>query len=181
MVELMSNLALQSGTTVGGEAPLVASNHGNNADAHHSHTSDGLDITPTSVTIQGSSTTLTDGNLDLGANSDDALSAAMVQTLTGGGDADSLHTHAASSGGGACYTVWGITSCGAGHTQIYAGNVWMSGEMRSPGYPYINSAAAPLCIEDSQISTNTTYQSYSSIYAKGNQYTTSLECALCCQ
>ncbi|MCP4872454.1 MAG: DUF1566 domain-containing protein [Proteobacteria bacterium] len=68
--------------------------HAGDPDAHHSETSDGLAVTPASVTIQGTSTALTDGELDLGPDADDALTGAMVTTLTGGGLADSLHTHA---------------------------------------------------------------------------------------
>jgi hypothetical protein len=55
----------------------------------------GQAITPSSVTLSGTSTALTNGTLDLGPNTDDALTAAMVTTLTGGGAADSLHSHAA--------------------------------------------------------------------------------------
>ena len=97
MIESMSSLELQGSTMIGGEIPLLASNHGNDADAHHSHTSDGLDITPASVTIQNSTTSLTEGSLNLGSGADDVLTTAMVQTLTGGGDADSLHTHTATN------------------------------------------------------------------------------------
>jgi hypothetical protein len=44
-------------------------------------------------------TALNDGSLDLGAAVDDELTASMVQTLTGGGLADSLHNHTADGGG----------------------------------------------------------------------------------
>ena len=177
----MSGLALASNTTIGGEAPLVASNHGDDPDAHHSHSSDGLDITPASVTIQNTSTVLSDGNLDLGASSDDALTAAMVQTLTGGGDADSLHTHAASGGGGACYTVYGTTNCGTGHTQIYEGNVWISG-VANGSLNKIFNPSDPLCVDSSVVPTTNTYQGHGySMFVKGSKYVTSLSCALCCQ
>lgn len=59
----------------------------------------GLAIEPSSVTIQGTSTALTAGSLDLGSDADDVLTAAMVKTLTGGGNADALHTHAGQGGG----------------------------------------------------------------------------------
>ena len=186
MIELMSSLALQGSTTIGGEAPLLASNHGNDADAHHSSTSDGLDITPTSVTIQGTSTSLTDGSIDLGANADDALSAAMVQTLTGGGDADSLHTHAATGGGGACYTVWGTTSCGAGHTQIYSGLARAS-IVTSVSYnkPYSSSGANDsICVEASAVSSalQTSNSSDERVFwANSTTKVLNVTCALCCQ
>ena len=100
MVEAVSGLALQSGATVDGSGVLTAASHGDDEHSHHSATSDGLHITPASVALSGSDTQLVDGEIDLGSEGDDALTASMVQTLTGGGDADTLHTHAASSGGG---------------------------------------------------------------------------------
>ena len=100
MVEAVSGLALNAGATVDGSPVLSAANHGTDPDAHHSSTSDGLHITPASVALSGSGTQLVDGQIDLGSEGDDALTASMVQTLTGGGDADTLHSHAASSSGG---------------------------------------------------------------------------------
>ena len=111
MVEAVSGLALAAGATVDGGAILTDADHGADPDAHHSSTSDGIDITPASVTIQGTSTSLTDGSIDLGSSADDALSASMVQTLTGGGSADALHTYASTSVGGGCYTVLGTATC----------------------------------------------------------------------
>jgi hypothetical protein len=74
--------------------------HAGTPDAHHSDTSDGLAITPASVTLQGTATALTPGELDLGSAVDDVLTGAMVTTLTGGGQADSLHSHAAQAAAG---------------------------------------------------------------------------------
>lgn len=44
--------------------------------------------------------TLTAGKLDLGPTVGDELGSAQVKTLTGGGNADALHTHAGGTGGG---------------------------------------------------------------------------------
>ena len=72
--------------------------HVANPNAHHNALSDGLDITPASVVVGDGFTSLTDGVLDLGADADDELSAAIVTTLTGGGSADALHSHAGAGG-----------------------------------------------------------------------------------
>lgn len=69
----------------------------------------------------GESTLLVDGELDLGPEVNDNLTAASVKTLTGGGDADALHTHAGLGGGGVCYTAWGTQSCGEGFTAVVVG------------------------------------------------------------
>jgi hypothetical protein len=61
----------------------------------------GQPITPSSVGLSGTSTSLTSGSLDLGPSTDDELTAAMVTTLTGGGTADALHSHAAQAATGA--------------------------------------------------------------------------------
>ena len=79
MVEAMTTLALQSGTTVGGSAVLTESGHAADANAHHSSTSDGLHITPASVTLSDSDTQLVDGKIDLGSEGDDALMAWMLK------------------------------------------------------------------------------------------------------
>lgn len=96
--------------------------HAANPDAHHSSTSDGLDITPNSVSVGG--TFIEDGEVDFGAEADDELTAEMVQTLTGGGDADALHLHPAGHGaaGGGCYIAVGLATCGEGYTAMYSGS-----------------------------------------------------------
>jgi hypothetical protein len=81
----------------------------------------GHDLTPDSLTIAGTDTQLKDGSLDLGPGLNDELDAAMVNTLTGGGDADALHTHAGLGGGGVCYTVWGENTCAEGFVTAYKG------------------------------------------------------------
>ena len=111
IVEAVAGLALQAGASVDGSAVLTQSSHGDDAHTHHSATSDGLHITPASVALSGSDTQLVDGEIDLGSAADDALTSTMVQTLTGGGDADTLHTHAASSSGGSGRSGYlGVTS-----------------------------------------------------------------------
>lgn len=59
------------------------------------------DIQPRSVALAGTPTRLENGSLRLGAEANQVLTAASLATLTGGGNADALHTHAgqvASSG-----------------------------------------------------------------------------------
>jgi hypothetical protein len=74
----------------------------NNNYSTGSHTVvNGQPITPSSVGISGTSTSLAGGSLDLGPSTDDELTAAMVTTLTGGGTADALHSHAAQAATGA--------------------------------------------------------------------------------
>ena len=103
------------------EASGAIADHAANPDAHHSSTSDGIHITPGSVTI--GDTAINDGEVDFGAAADDELTAEMVQTLTGGGDADALHMHPAGhgGGGGGCYVAVGLASCGEGYSAMYTG------------------------------------------------------------
>jgi len=121
--------------------------------------------------------------LDLGANSDDALSAAMVQTLTGGGDADSLHTHAASGGGGACYTVWGTTSCGAGHTQIYSGQSLVPRSLQgsTSNFRQEGGIGSTICVDISTMSFQSISYTNDTVWTYGKKYQSSIPCALCCQ
>ncbi|MEC8423720.1 MAG: hypothetical protein VX000_08075, partial [Myxococcota bacterium] len=198
MVEAVSGLALAAGSTVGGSAILTAADHGADPDAHHSSTSDGIDITPASVTIQGTSTQLTDGSIDLGSSADDALSASMVQTLTGGGSADALHSHAAvSGGGGGCYVAWGTSTCGTGYTLMYAGYSYTAVENSystagSGSYRLVDGAVGQTkCVDAAATLSGSGPTSGGSasgrvapIWAAGsslsNGYIHTLECAMCC-
>jgi hypothetical protein len=90
------------------------------------------------VTIQSTMTALNDGSLDLGAAVDDELTASMVQTLTGGGLADSLHNHtadgggaASGGGGGGCVTLYGQDSCPDGFSEVLAGETVILGSIHS--------------------------------------------------
>ena len=128
------------------EASGSIADHAANADAHHSSTSDGIEITPSAVSIGTSR--LNEGSLDLGPDADDELTAEMVRTLTGGGEADTLHTHAGhGSGGGGCYNSWGTETCADGYTQAYAGvftesiTIWSSGV-----------TTVPMCVADVGVS-----------------------------
>ena len=152
--------------------------HMGDPDIHHSSTSDGLAITPASLTIQGSSTVLTDGEIDLGPNTDDALTGAMVETLTGGGDAEALHTHAG-SGGGVCYTAWRTTSCGTGFTAAYTG----FGAATSP-VTYGTGGGSLYCFSGS--ASFASHNSYAMNFTVGSgRYwsvgTGGLNCAVCCK
>ena len=53
---------------------------------------------------------LTTGVLDLGPGLGDEFTSAHVKTLTGGGNADALHTHAGGGGGGQVIKFKGVTS-----------------------------------------------------------------------
>lgn len=102
------------------ESAGALSAHAGDPDAHHSSTSEGIDITPASVRV--GETVVNDGRVDLGVDADDELTTVIVQTLTGGGDADALHSHASSGGsGGACLVAWGRSDCPADFTLFYAG------------------------------------------------------------
>ena len=120
--------------------------HAANPDAHHSSTSDGIHITPGSVTV--GDTVVEDGEVDFGAAADDELTAEMVQTLTGGGDADALHMHPAGhgAGGGGCYIAWGTQTCGGDYSLMYAGTMLSSVSLWSSGV-----ASNPLCVDDTAI------------------------------
>lgn len=102
--------------------------HAADSDAHHSSTSDGIAITPASVTL--GDTRIEPGEVDLGPAADDTLTSSIVQTLTGGGEADALHTHAGTghTGGGiACYQVMGTTTCADGFTLVSQGSMMYVG------------------------------------------------------
>lgn len=102
--------------------------HAADPNAHHSATSDGLALTPASVTL--GDTRIEPGEVDLGPAADDTLTSSIVQTLTGGGEADALHTHASSghAGGGiACYQVMGSTTCADGFTLVAEGSMMYVG------------------------------------------------------
>ena len=111
--------AIESLAAMAASATAAITTHVADADAHHPADSAGIDLVPASVTI--GDTRLEDGALDLGPLADDELTAAMIRTLTGGGDADALHTHAGAGGGGVCYTAWGTSACGAGFSAMYTG------------------------------------------------------------
>ena len=195
LVEAASELALLSTTTLGGSDILTADGHATNVNAHHSATSEGLDIQPATVTIQGTDTQLSDGSLDLGSETDDALTAMMVQTLTAGGDADSLHTHAAAgAGGGSCYTTWGTTTCGSEHTRIYSGLGIMAayyqqhhaGSSSAPRVYTHSSASDIICVDSSALTAGGTLGGFSGagLVEAGTLQKHGLEsgltCALCC-
>ena len=160
--------------------------HANNPDAHHSAISQGLAIAPASVTIEGTSTALTEGKLDLGAGANDEVTAAMLETLTGGGNADALHTHASSGGtggsgggGGSCYTALGTDVCGAGYAAMYSGVLLTSAEGSWGG-------TGNMCVKMDAVVDHGTTTYYDSFFALGNarRYKSAasegVPCAMCC-
>lgn len=121
--------------------------HAANPDAHHAANSAGIAIEPASVDV--GNTRVLDGEVDLGPDVDDTLTAAIVQTLTGGGEADSLHTHAGSHGGGGCYTVWGETDCGEGYASMYTG---IAANMLHWDGGTSGASSGTLCVDDAVVS-----------------------------
>jgi hypothetical protein len=164
-----------------GTGAWLCNNHTSDPDAHHSSTSDGLNITPASVTIQSTMTALNDGSLDLGAAVDDELTASMVQTLTGGGVADSLHNHTAdggSSSGGSCYTAMGTDSCGVNYTAMYTGMVVATTEGTW-------GSAGHFCVQSDAVSYIGVTSYYDNVYSVGtgdkyNAADSYIACAMCC-
>lgn len=67
-------------------------------------------ITATKLSTGPAGASLTTGQLDLGPTAGDELTSAEVKTLTGGGNADALHTHAGLGGGGQIIKFKGVTS-----------------------------------------------------------------------
>ena len=136
----------------------------------------GQPITPSSVGISGTSTSLTGGSLDLGPGTSDELTAAMVTTLTGGGSADALHSHAAqAAGGGVCYTAWNTTACGAGFTAAYTGYGIVNGKTTNGAGLYCFAGTRPSGGSSSNYSWSVTVQN--------NRYltlTNGVDCAVCC-
>lgn len=150
--------------------------HAGDPDAHHPADSAGIDIRPASV--------------DLGPDVDDELTAEIVTTLTGGGDADALHVHASSghASGGLCYTAWGESSCAEEFTLIYAGLAaqhTLVDRGRSLG-----ATGAPICVSMAAVDSTSRLndwdfaelsilgQSASAINVPGDGF---LGCALCCR
>ena len=96
--------------------------HAADPDAHHSSTSDGTAITPVSVEV--GDTRIESGTLYLGPEVADALTGEVVETLTGGGEADALHTHAGTQGSvGGCYQVWATAECADGFVRLSHGTM----------------------------------------------------------
>jgi hypothetical protein len=164
--------------------------HAVNPDAHHSSTSDGIDITPSSVRI--GDTVVTDGSVDLGVDAADELTAAIVQTLTDGGDADVLHGHAsAGSDGGACLTAWGRSDCPTDFSLFYAGVAVQSyGAHRDFGSSDTLTMALgeTLCADSEGLAAGSAFTP--TLYTAGlvelggttiHQGTDGLACAVCCR
>ena len=68
------------------------------------------DIQPRSVSLAGTPTRLENGSLRLGPEVNQVLTAPSLATLTGGGDADALHTHAGQVAAGPRFL--GLTAAG---------------------------------------------------------------------
>jgi hypothetical protein len=157
--------------------------HAASASAHHSATSDNLDLTPKSVTVKGTSVALKSNGLQLGAGASEGLTASQAATLTGGGNslADGLHTHAGlGSGGGVCYTGWGVSSCASGFTAVHSGTAAYPAMFSFQG-SYAVAAGAAIC-NQAGIPAN-----YSGSYGlgwsngSGTAGVTNLSCVICCK
>lgn len=130
-----------------GTAAGLVDGHAANPDAHHPSDSTGIHIRPASATV--GDVIMEETRIDFGPDADDELNATIVQTLTGGGSADALHTHAAGSGtSGACYTMFGATTCGDGFTAQFDGVAAQPYLYESNG----TGAAGTLCIASAAVS-----------------------------
>jgi hypothetical protein len=130
-----------------GTASDLVATHAADTDAHHPADSSGIDIRPASATV--GDVVIEETLIDFGPDATDELNASIVQTLTGGGAADALHTHAAGSvTGGSCYMMFGATTCGEGFTAMFDGVAAQPYLYESNG----TGAAGTLCIASSAVS-----------------------------
>ena len=157
--------------------------HGADPDAHHSSTSDGIDITPSTVFVG-------DGIVDFGPDADDELSAEMVRTLTGGAEADALHTHAASGVGGGCMNVWGRTDCPEGFTLFFEGDAIqpLARERVSGAWDITVGVSDLICVDPIGLPPSRTYRDSNFhiglLQAGGpnlHEGDEALSCAVCCR
>ena len=163
--------------------------HALDPDAHHSSTSDGVEITPSSVTV--GDTSIGSGEVDLGPDVDDELTAAIVTTLTGGGEADALHGHAAGDvTGGSCYIAHGTTACADGWTLIHAGYALESlsydPDDDVDGDDSAAVAVAPYCVDQAAVEITTSGSPMArALVTTGDNLavtlTGALRCAFCCR
>ena len=132
-----------------GAADAAVAGHAADPDAHHPADSARIHIRPSSVAVGG--TSLNEGELDLGPEVDDAITAEIAQTLTGGGNADALHAHAGGSGSssGVCYTAWGQATCGGDFTVMYSGIATFSALVET-GFG-AGSVSSPVCVSSTAI------------------------------
>lgn len=133
-----------------GTAEGLLADHAADADAHHPADSSGIHIHPDAVTV--GETVVTDGTVDLGPDADDEITAEIARTLTGGGNADTLHGHAGDShAGGVCYTAFGQATCGEGFTAQYTG-IAVYSALISPSYN-TGGPSSTICLSDAGVGT----------------------------
>ena len=172
------------------EAAGTVDTHAAGPDAHHSSTSDGIALTPSSVTV--GDTVLEDGRVDLGASAADELTATIVETLTGGGEADALHGHASGGApGGSCYVAWGVTTCGGEFAAMYTGVAAQMTQYVAWGGTGVGlSSVGPMCVADDgigsfDVSTSDVSVSEIVVGRDGRERLIPaderLVCAMCCQ
>ena len=179
--------AADSGTLAGlgpdaFEASGTVDDHAAAGSSHHSATSDGIDITPGSVAVGTSR--LDDGALDLGPDADDQLTAEIVRTLTGGGEADTLHTHASGhDASGGCYTVWGENACAEGWSAVYSGIGLITDHSNTENIAGLTCIVETAVVESSSISRYYRLLGPASAGAEGDYRTVTGEllCAVCCR
>jgi hypothetical protein len=160
--------------------------HAGDPDAHHPADSAGLDIVPKSVAIEGGDTQLKDGHLDLGPGAHDHLDSAMVNTLTGGGDADALHTHAGLGGGGVCYTAWNTTECAESFQAVVQGAPYLPVVMVFISGASTATARRPTSLEcvagELEVANvNLNYGGSMSIFQGAAPKQFPSQCAICCK
>lgn len=183
-------------TTLAGRGPDAfeptgaIADHAADPSAHHSSTSDGIALTPASV--EAGPTRLDETGIDFGPDADDELTADIVRTLTGGGDADALHSHAASgTDGGGCMTAWGRADCPDSFTLFYSGEIVQSfAAQQNDGSPETISLATSdvMCFDTAALPPSRSYdRSYftwglmrvsARVIYEGSD---GLPCAVCCR
>ena len=175
--------------------------HSGDPNAHHPADSAGLDIVPKSIAIAGGDTQINAGSIDLGPGANDELTASMVTTLTGGGEADALHTHAGLGAGGVCYTAMGADSCGEDFVLVSKGRLAFGALnmiVANNGVP--GAPVTPFCLDEASLAEQIPGNSETGIgwedpgsklrvhIVSGSQYGGSLvsayhfpPCAICCK
>ena len=105
----------------------------------------------------------------------------MVKTLTGGGNADALHTHTAqqATAGGSCYTAWGTNACGTGYRAMYQGKI----------IAILNTAygqlTGPICVANTTDASSGTSNAFNLMFnvntnLQANFQNNTNTCAQCC-
>jgi hypothetical protein len=127
----------------------------------------------------------------VGSGVNDKLTAAQVATLTGGGNADMLHTHTAQSitgmVGGSCMTAWNTTLCPAGYGAAYTGTATSMAIYDGSNYGGIGTPICANAMTHPQTNSSTFVRWVSPAPAASNvnyghawNQNLTMPCAVCC-